>query len=120
MPSRQPWVGVAQSRMLVYPKLAGRQAPEGEHCPAFLRNARRGNVDLDYSFQADKRLGLPITVKGGPELGGRPRSLAPVLRPQFGLAFVSPDCPARFGGVLHLGSDLDGIGQLLAGILIRR
>jgi hypothetical protein len=117
MPNCRPWVGVAQSRIPVYPKLAGRQALEDEHCPAFLRNARRGNVDLDCSFQAHKRLGLPLAAKGGPELSGRPRSLAPMLRPQFGLAFVGPDRLAGLVGLLHLGAPIRnrvGANSLLA------
>jgi hypothetical protein len=65
-------------------------------------------------FQADKRLGLPIAAKSGPELSGRPRSLAPMLRPQFDLAFVRPDRPARFSGLLHLGAPMRiGIASLL-------
>ena len=47
-------VGVADLRMPVYSKLTTRQAFEDEHCPAFLRNARQGNVDLHNSFQADE------------------------------------------------------------------
>jgi hypothetical protein len=46
----------------------------------------------------------------------RPRSLAPMLRPQFGLAFVRPDGLARFGGLLQLGgSDLDRVGASSSG-----
>jgi hypothetical protein len=101
MPNCRPWVGVAQSRIPVYPKLAGRQALEDEHCPAFLRNARRGNVDLDCSFQAHKRLGLPLAAKGGPELSGRPCSLAAVFCFKPGLAFIGANRLARLGGFLH-------------------
>ena len=52
----RPWVGVAQSRMPVYPKVTVRQALEDEHCPAFLRNAPTGNVDPHHSFQIDGSL----------------------------------------------------------------
>ena len=36
-------------------------------------------------------------------LSGCPRSLAPVLRLELGLAFVSSDCRARLDGLLHRG-----------------
>jgi hypothetical protein len=39
-------------------------------------------------------------------LPGRPRPLAPMRRAPFSLALIGPDCLARFGDVLHLGSDL--------------
>jgi hypothetical protein len=52
-------------------------------------------------------------LKRGMTLSSRPRPLAPMLRPQFGLAFVGPDRLARFGGVLHLGgSDLGGSAHI--------
>src|SRR6266446_9570837 len=36
-------------------------------------------------------------------LGARPCSLVAVFRLQFGLAFIGPDCRARFDGFLHFG-----------------
>jgi len=45
----------------------------------------------------------PIVVKRGMALSSRPRPLAPMLRPQFGLVFVRPDRLAGFGGRFHLG-----------------
>jgi hypothetical protein len=47
--------------------------------------------------------GSSYVVKRGMALSSRPRPLAPMLRPQFGLAFVRPDLLAGFGGLLHLG-----------------
>ena len=38
-----------------------------------------------------------------------------MFRLQFGFPFVSPDGLARFGGLLHLCPDLDGIGAFVAG-----
>ena len=44
----------------------------------------------------------------------RPRSLAAVFGLHLGLAFIGPDCLARFGGLFTCGSDLVGIGPFLA------
>jgi len=41
-------------------------------------------------------------VREGHGLASRPRPLAAVFRPEFGPAFVRPDCLARFCGLLHL------------------
>jgi len=83
--------------MPVYSKLTTRQAFEDEHCPAFLRNARQGNVDLHHSFRGRRSLGPPLAAIGAGRVSrSRASPLAPMLRLQFGLAFVSADCLAVF------------------------
>lgn len=46
-------------------------------------------------------------------LAGRPRPLAAVFRPQFGLSLVGSDSPARFDGFLHLRLRSIWVGQFL-------
>jgi hypothetical protein len=52
----------------------------------------------------------PFRLRFRDGLPSRSRPLAPMLRPQFGLAFIGSDCLARFGGLFTWRSDLDGAG----------
>jgi hypothetical protein len=55
---------------------------------------RTARCNADPAVRADSR--RPLCVKRGVGLSGRPRPLAAVFRPEFGPAFVRPDCLARF------------------------
>jgi hypothetical protein len=69
---------------------------------------QRPMVKTENDTVRSRQTRTPIVVKLGIRLSGRPRPLAAVFRLEAGLAFVRPDCLARFCGLLHLaGSDLD-------------
>jgi hypothetical protein len=77
------------------------------HCRSWAWNCRAWPATVvSRAYRRRSGSSSVSTFNRGLPLSGRPRPLAPMLRPQFGLAFVRPDRLARFGGLCHLGLDL--------------
>ena len=74
------------------------------HCRSWAWNCRAWPATVvSRAYRRRSGSSSVSTFNRGLPLSGRPRPLAPMLRPQFGLAFVRPDRLARFGGLCHLG-----------------